>query len=398
MAAALPQLPGAFAAALDGSGRRRRSRHPSSMLLLVGIFVGAGLVRMVFVRVNPRCAGACSPQTRRPSASACASCDAPGPVLGTVLVFATASSASSPARAAAARRDVQGASVATFLFRLIHYVCQLGAGAAGTGPAVDAIGDGGSVWLRRLVIFAGIFLFGWAGGDQHAHARRRAPSTSWSAISSVSACSWRAGHHLAAGRGSPRRRRDRESLFAAVGWTVYAAAVLLLWLSGANRLMWLILVIGVLPLAIRVVNASSTFCCGRRGRSPRDRARPADEAGGRGRGAGPRGWSSGRRPGRSVAAAEIDARRTGAPDRRRGDLLFWAWDIDARAIASGTSAMGRSRAPCSTSRHVSFRLRLARGADRHRHLHPRGPQRDGVRTRRGARRARLRTLLPISST
>lgn len=398
---ALPELPGAIAAALGRLSDEAADRGTFLVLLLVAVFVGAGLAaEWVFSRMTrPLRRGVLAAGEETVKARLQKLSLRLVLVLGTVLVFAAASlGAFLLLELPPLLRQVAGRFLfAIILFRLVFYLCRLMLAPAAPHLRVMPIDDGwAAFWFRRLTVLAGVYAFGWATatslrvlGAGYPYSFIIAYLFGLALFVVVVTTIWQRRALLA-------RSGLGARTIAAIGWTVLAAAVLLLWVGGAQRLMWLLLVGSLLPLAIHVTNASvNNLLRPAAGRavaepvpgtealaaSPEDEPVPV---------AGPP----------SVLAAAIERGARALLIVGAAWLLIWAWDLDLAELMSGQGDMAPlARALLNIALIVisfDFVWHLAKTAID-------GYVRNAATTApanadEARRRARLRTLLPIART
>ncbi len=411
IANALPQLPAAIAAALGRLSAEAADRGTLLVLLLVAVFVGAGLVaEWVFSRLTRplrRSVLTAGEETIKARLQKLALRLAL--VLGTVLVFAAASlGAFLLLELPPLLRQIAGRVLfAIILFRLIFYLCRLMLAPTAPRLRVMPIDDTwAAFWFHRLTLLAGVYMFGWASATSLRTLGAGYPYSliigylfglALFAITVV--VIWQRRSHLA-------RSGLGTRTFAAIAWTVIAAAVLLLWVGGAQRLMWLVLVASLLPMAIHVTNQSVNNLL-RPVAKPDVVALPV--AGAEAEAGAEAGTEveaiveeepapADRPP--SVLAAAIERGARALLIAGAAWLLIWAWDLDLAELTRGEGDM----APFARAL-LNIAL-IVIGFDFIWHLIKTAIDsyiRDAATTEaadadEARRRARLRTLLPIART
>lgn len=407
IANALPQLPGAVTAALGRLSAEAADRGTFLVLLLVAIFVGAGLVaEWVFSRVTRpmrRSVLTAGEETIKARLQKLALRLAL--VLGTVLAFAAASlGAFLLLELPPLLRQVAGRFLfAIILFRLIFYVCRLVLAPTAPRLRVMPIDDEwAAFWFRRLTLLAGVYVFGWATatslrilGAGYPYSAVIAYLFGLALFAITVTTIWQRRAHLA-------RSGLGTRTFAAIAWTVIATVVLLLWFGGAQRLMWLALVASLLPMAIYVTNQSVNNLL--RPVAKRTIAEPVagavvgTEAEAAPEEPGPEPAPTAGPP--SVLAAAIERGARALLIAGAAWLLLWAWDLDVAELTRGEGDMAPfARALLNIALIVigfDFIWHLAKTAiDRYIREAATTEPADADEARR---RARLRTLLPIART
>jgi small-conductance mechanosensitive channel len=380
MAEGLPALPAVLGHAVLRLSAEAADRGVLAVLLLVVLFVGAGLLaEAAFIRLTRRVrravltAGEANVAERLSKVGRRVAL-----VLGAVFCFGAASLGTfllldlPPLL-----RDVAGRFLlAALIFRLVLQGCRVVLNPRLPHLRILPLDDGWALfWYRRLAIMAGIFLFGWAAaaglrtlGAGYPHALMVAYGFGTALLAVVLATIWQRHARLAAGQ---------TALAVDLALSLIAVAVLLLWIAGASATMWLLLVLGVLPLAIRACNGAVDHLL-----------RPA---GGTTAADGPP----------SVLAAAIERGTRALLILGAVWLLFWAWSLDLREVLAGTGLMGPiGRAVLNIALIAivfDFVWHVARTAiDRQSGVAAMdGDAADPAEQRR---RARLRTLLPILRT
>ncbi len=390
---ALPELPGAIAGALGRLSDETTHRGTFLVLLLVAVFVGAGLAaEWAFGRTTRTLRrGVLTAGEETVAARLQKLALRLVLVIGTVLVFAAASlGAFLLLELPPLLRQVAGRFLfAIILFRLVFYLCRLVLAPRAPRLRVMPIDDTwADFWFRRLTLLAGVYAFGWATatslrvlGAGYPYSVIIAYLFGLALFAVVVTTIWQRRSRLV-------RSGLATRTVAAIAWTVLAATVLLLWVGGAQRLMWLFLVGSLLPLAIHVTNVSVNNLL-------RPVAKPAT-AGAEAEAAEAPPAPASRPPSVRAAAIERGARAlliVGA-----ACLLIWAWDLDLAELMSGEGDLAPvARALLNIALIViifDFVWQLAKTAID-------GYIREAATTApadadEARRRARLRTLLPIA--
>ncbi|MFN6977384.1 MAG: mechanosensitive ion channel family protein [Gemmobacter sp.] len=323
IAATIPRAPAEIAEAVHALGREAAARGWALTLLMVAALVGAGLaVEWRFQRAT---------RAFRKSVLSAAEDTVPERLakLGLRVALAAGAVASFAGGSLGVLlllplppRAIGGAAriiLAVIAFRILRYACQIllapEAPERRVVPMTDAVA---AFWTERIITFGAIVAAGWAvaqvllvlGVSMPVHLLVGYVAFGIVAVLTV-IWIWQ------------RRHRDlgmpKPSLAAAIAWTAYVIALYLAWIAGAVFVLAPLLVAGLLPLAVGVVNRAVNHLL-REGP-------PAPDG------------TAGERP-PSVLAAAIERGARLNLILASTVFLLWAWDISLEEIVSASGRDG----------------------------------------------------------
>ncbi len=262
---------------------------------------------------------------------------------------------------------------AAIMFRLLAYGARILLAPGAPSRRVVPMGDAwAAFWQRRIVTFGAVFLIGWTFATSLRTLGAPYPAPL------IVAYVFGAGLLGVAfstiwGRRARLAGDGLGGVGPAAGWTLWTALLFGLWLTGAFRLFWLVMVAGLLPIAIGVVNAAVNHLL-------RESARPDEETG----------------DPPSVLAAVIERGARMALIVGAAALLLWAWGVGLAQVVGGEDGVSRMARVIVNVAVVVFAFdfiwHVSRTAIDRFIAEATEAGLDPIEARR---RARLRTLLPI---